>query len=198
MALRRPCNANDDDDEVVRDGEVVRTSVFMRDSAPRTRVFRARVFRDDDGEFEVTDAQADLIRDTRAALAFGLDDADQLHRPGFRFCDDAANEAKAKAYLQAVQDAENAYRTPPAEPPSAVGGFSKLTESRGGRVGDPCTCRGPEYPLDFGSPGHLEERDGNLVCVPDNPREDSQSKMDARDAAYLEYCRELSEAWRGK
>jgi len=181
---------HDDDDKVVRDGEVVRTSVFMHDSAPRTRVFR-----DADGEFEVTDAQADLIRDTRAALAFGLDDADQLHRPGFRFCDDAANEAKAKAYLQAVQDAENAYRTPPAEPPSAVGGFGSHGFS-GGRPGDPCTCRGPEYPLDFGSPGHLEERDGQLVCVPDSPRADSTH--DARQVAYDSMVADMCSAWRGK
>jgi hypothetical protein len=35
-----------------------------------------------------------------------------------------------------------------------------------------------------------------MVCVPDNPREDSQSKMDARDAAYIAMCAELTSAWK--
>src|SRR6516165_4131277 len=107
------------DSDVVKDGEKTRVGMMFRDEAG----LPGRVFLDDDGEIEVADWQADVIRDAKAAHRMGLDDGIDLHKPGFRFCDAAGNEAKAKAYLQAVQDAENAYKTPPAEPLSAVTGY---------------------------------------------------------------------------
>jgi len=180
--------------DVAKDGEAVRVPMFFKDE---DGLPGRRVFLDDDGEIEVADWQADVIRDAKVAHALGLEDGLDLHKPGFRLCDAAGHEAKAKAYLQAVQDAENAWRQPARDAgrDDPIAGFSKLTEFHGGRVGDPCTCRGPEYPLDFGSPGHLERRDGQLVCVPDNPREDSR---DERSRAYDEMCRLMQDAWRGR
>jgi hypothetical protein len=184
------------DSDVVKDGERIHVGMMFRDEDG----LPGRVFLDEDGiKTEAADWQIGYVRDCKVAHGLGLEDGESLHKPGFRFCDAAGHEAKAKAYLQAVQDAESAWKTPPAEPLSAVGGFGSHGFS-GGQPGDPCTCRGPEYPLDFGSPGHLEERDGRLVCVPDRERgrEDGRSKMDARDEAYVAMCRELENAWRGK
>jgi hypothetical protein len=99
-------------------------------------------------------------------------------------------------------------------------------QSRGSQPGDLCTVRasGPNdvYAWAFGSPGHLDK---NLVCVPDaDPRsatgdakrkrrtqyrdpegreqgtaeeeEDLQDARKARDAAYLDYEKKLTSAWK--
>jgi hypothetical protein len=70
-------------------------------------------------------------------------------------------------------------------------------QSRGSQPGDLCTCRGPEYPWAFGSPGHLDE---NLVCVPDSdPRASDARPKNAkaiRDEAYAAYEKDLTSAWK--
>jgi hypothetical protein len=43
-------------------------------------------------------------------------------------------------------------------------------KSQAQQEGDLCTCRGPEFPESFGSPGHLKMHQGKLVCVPDERR----------------------------
>jgi hypothetical protein len=195
--MRRKQQAGDDD--VIADGTVLRVGMMFRDEDG----LPGRVFRDDDGiKTEAADWQISYVRDCRVAHGLGLEDGEALHRPGARFCTDAAaNEAVAKAYLQAKQALQDAWRHPTrdAERDDPVTGYGSHG-FKGAKVGDPCTCRGPEFPLDVGSPGHLEERDGRLVCVPDRERgrEDSRSKMDARDEAYVAMCRELENAWRGK
>jgi hypothetical protein len=83
-----------DDDEVVADGDRVRVPLLMVDG-------------------EAVEAwQASYLADCAAAHKLGLDDGFDLHRPGYRFADAAGNEAKAKAYLQAVQDAADAWKHP--------------------------------------------------------------------------------------
>jgi hypothetical protein len=107
-------------------------------------------------------------------------------RPGFRYGRRSAldrqamSDAKAEAY--ALYDAElrQKYLTP-----EGLGGDPRITGagSRGAigqREGDVCTVRGPEFASAFGSPGHLRMRNGQLVCVPDNARDISRSRSDAK------------------
>jgi hypothetical protein len=71
-----------------------------------------------------------------------------------------------------------------------------------------CTCRGPEYPNDSGSPGTMQMVNGRMVCVPNKQRAD---KRDARDIATMQrqhrqnmatiqdqLAFELANAWRAK
>jgi hypothetical protein len=75
-------------------------------------------------------------------------------------------------------------------------------QSRGSRVNDPCTCRGPEYPNAFGSPGTTQMVGGRLVCVPNaDPRASDAARRpkDAktiRDEAYRAYDEDISSAWK--
>src|SRR5262245_12881700 len=69
------------------------------------------------------------------------------HRPGFVY-GDGNNDAKAQAFADANRDAEEAWKRP-------AGGYPP----EGAKAGDLCTYNG--------APGHLRERDGGLVCVPD-------------------------------
>jgi hypothetical protein len=127
------------------------------------------------------------------------------HRPGYRL---SARDAKGRdwscydAYDKSIES-ESGFGSAPA------------SEFRGDQPGDLCTVRGPEYPWDFGSPGHLDK---NLVCVPDNPRRaddtgvrpsffsnlakrsGSATGADARsirDRAYQDYEDDLTSAWKG-
>jgi|SRR6516225_7529600 hypothetical protein len=180
--MKQQRKRSDSDDDVIADGGVVRVPLMLRDGST----------------VDLEPWQRDVILGAR----LGLEDGESLHRPGARFCTDAAaNEAVAKAYLQSVRELQDAWRHPTRDAgrDDPITGFGS-PEFRGGQPGDPCTCRGPEFPLDFGSPGHLERRDGRLVCVPDRERgrENGRSRMDARDEAYVAMCRELENAWRGK
>jgi hypothetical protein len=163
-----------DGDDTVEDREVVRVPLLLMDGST----------------VDMEPWQRDVI----LAARLGLEDGESLHPPGFRFCDAAGAEAKAKALLQAQQEICDAWRNPTRDA-DPIGGFGSREMS--GKVGDVCTVSGPEYPLDHGSPGHFERRGGQLVCVPDVPRKDSQS-MDVRDIAYAESVRSLCDAWRGK
>jgi hypothetical protein len=100
------------------------------------------------------------------------------HRPGFA-CSDAVfnRDARESAYSDYEHDVTTAWKRDAREPGSIAT-----------QEGDLCTCRSPEYPDDFGSPGHVRWRNGRLTCVPDQP-----STRDATtiDEAYAEYCREL-------
>jgi len=37
-------------------------------------------------------------------------------------------------------------------------------------VGGVCTVQGADYPLDYGSPGHIKRVGSRIICVPDAPR----------------------------
>jgi hypothetical protein len=141
--------------------------------------------------FRMTDAQTLDLHDGRGGLVG--------HRPGFVVATDAAslNDAKAKAYDEVEARMTSAWRNP-------LTGSGSQTPV-GAQPGDLCTCRGVEYPNDFGAPGHLQERDGRLVCVPDQPRSASPPASrptagDAaaiKDAAYRSWEDEKCSAWRG-
>jgi hypothetical protein len=90
-----------------------------------------------------------------------------LHQPGFRLLsNDAAAAAKARAYAAYEQSLRDAWRG------DAVGEDE---------VGAVCTVRNGEFPLDFGSPGHIRMYKGKPTCVPDNPRRKADAKRRRRD-----------------
>jgi hypothetical protein len=163
---------------ILRDGQRVRVSLFMRDGAINpnlTPTQRAKALA----------AQQTLVSD-------GSSNPMAMHKPGFRYLTDAnrraiGDAAKAKAYQEVEQADANAWK----------GATSRLN-LRDQQEGDPCTVSGPDYPDDFGSPGTLQMgNDGELVCVPGNldaRRQDS--RIDAREAAYRAYDEEMSVAWR--
>ena len=93
--------------------------------------------------------------------------------------DHAALERSRQAYADVDAQAANAWKRNANNP----------------GVGGPCTVRGPEYPEAFGSPGTLQKRNGELVCVP-NQRKDAAA-FDAKAQAYADYDREMANAWRG-
>jgi hypothetical protein len=123
-----------------------------------------------------------------------------LGRPGFRL--NAAHDAAARRrlYDQYDEDIGQQWKNPP--------------QMHFAGEGDVCTVRGPEYPDDEGSPGHLRRIKGKLVCVPDDnnnktdalrartparayakPAEDHKLTM---DELYRSLDRDLENAWRGK
>jgi hypothetical protein len=218
--MRRKPKSNDS--EVVKDGDRVRVPLMLRDGEParlsdaqldalpgwqRDAILAHRARVAVDASARAARAFSDEIAtDTPATVvdAFGGDGL-ALRRPGARYLhaglkstDHALHAVRAmqrqEAYLQAKQDLQDAWRHPArdAERDGPITGYGSHGFS-GGRLGDPCTCRGPEYPLDFGSPGRLEERNGELICVPDRKREGG---LDARAAAYQDSVRELMAAWK--
>jgi hypothetical protein len=103
------------------------------------------------------------------------------HRPGYIFGLDSNDDARARAYADANAEAEAAWRTPPAKPLPA-GAYP----SNGARNGDICTING--------APGHLRERDGGLICVPDEQHD--AARFDDRERALAEVAARDRDAWR--
>jgi hypothetical protein len=126
---------------------------------------------------------------TLPRLADGL--PAQAHRNGWRL---PARDSKDLELLYAQRDAETstAYLTPTGY------GSTPSTELRGSKPGDACTCRGVDFPLDVGSPGHIELHEGRLRCRPDNPKSatDARSLKQVRDLAYQAYENDLVNAWK--
>lgn len=173
MVKRRNCEEEEEElheeeenDAILRDGQSVRVSLFMRDGAINP---------------DLTPTQrgkALAHQQTQDAVArrFGLSDALQLHRPGFRYnTDSAALERTRQAYALVDAEAANAWRKDP------TGTF------RGQQAGDLCTING--------APGHLRKVNGKFECVPD--RIQDAATFDAKAQAYADYDREMSNAWRG-
>jgi hypothetical protein len=108
------------------------------------------------------------------------------NRPGYRIPSASMHDSKRQRELDrlyAERDAatENAWRE----------------DFIGASEGDPCTCRGSDFPDDIGSPGHLELHEGRLICTPDNPSaNDARSVRDARTRAYLDYDRFITTAYK--
>jgi hypothetical protein len=156
-------------DSILRDGERLRVPLYMRDGSVNPDLLPHQ--------------RAKAAQQTQDAVArkFGLSDALQFHRPGFRRNTDAAAlERILQAYADAEIEAANAWKG------------NATTDQR---AGDPCTCRGPEYLDDFGSQGTLQLRNGDWVCVPNKKRQDAAS-FDSKAQAYAEYDREMANAWR--
>jgi hypothetical protein len=128
-----------------------------------------------------------------------------LHRPGYLTRDSAATQRVNDAYASYETSLRGAYRdADPGWPSGAGAGFAGTYE---GRTGDACTVRNAEYPNDFGSPGHLENRGGRMICVPDNPRSNSSPPLseasadarrlgDAKQQAMDDYLNDLQNAWK--
>jgi hypothetical protein len=113
------------------------------------------------------------------------------HKPGFIVSDaHEADQEVARAYVDAERALTSAWQDSPS---TGAGSNSPI----GAHEGDICTCRGAEYPNDFGSAGHLRmQNDGTLVCVPDNPKS-KDANTDPRQAALDAYDLEISQRWRG-
>jgi hypothetical protein len=133
--------------KVLRDGARLRVPMFLRDGQPNP-----------------------TLSPTQAAIAANrrqLSDQELAScRPGFRFATTARRDAKAEAYALYDAEVSNMWKT-------GFGGDPRLTGAGsqgaiGQREGDICTVRGPQFPDAFGSPGHLQRRNGELVCVPDD------------------------------
>ena len=154
-------------DGILRNHAVARVPLYMKDGSINPNLTPTQ--------------RGKAAQQTQDAVArrFGLTDGLQLHRPGFRRnTDSAALERSRQAYADADTQAANAWR------------------GNDQRAGDPCTVRGPEYPLDFGSAGTLQKRNGDWVCVPNKKRHDAAA-LDSKVAAYADYDREMANAWRG-
>jgi hypothetical protein len=150
-----------------------------------------------------------VLRD-RHAFRVPMRFADAAHQPGFVRVSDASAITDAKAEAAKAYDAYDArlttaWKDAPPVPPTGFGSRAFL----GAQAGDLCTCRGLEFPDDFGAPGHLQARNGVLVCCPDNPKTQAapqQPQSDKRnqrvdhagttDAAYADYDRDLQDAWK--
>lgn len=121
-----------------------------------------------------------------------------LHKPGFHVLDDAAGAySKQKAYETYDENIRRAYLDIQSD--DQVTGFGS-GELRGSQENDICTVRNADFPLDFGSPGHMRMYNGKLTCVPDRPR--SKAANDTRDHAsvmaeeHSRYEQSLRDAWR--
>jgi hypothetical protein len=175
---KRPRIEDDDPDSpfdkngLLKDQHTARVPLMLRDSAPQWQDSADRYF----------DRKGVKVRD-------GANGVQGLHRPGFRLDATVSTDEREAAY--------RAYDT-------AIGAAYKQHDAsgvqRGGQVGDVCMVSGPEYPLDHGSPGHLQMRGGQLVCVPDAPRAKASSRDHGltMDAAYQNYDRDLANAWRSR
>ena len=141
------------------------------------------------------------------ARGFGLTDALQLHRPGFRRnSDSAALERSRRAY----QDAEAADRDAWRNPTPRLD-YSEHTGSDPSRTGAGAPAKGSNAPAGSypysaaaegapcsvdGSPGTLVREGNSLVCKP-RQRQDAMG-LDPKQVAYDEYDRIASNAWRGR
>jgi hypothetical protein len=119
--------------------------------------------------------------------AYGNADLFALSRPGPRYPTQrtTADVMREVAYQDSEQAAQDAWRTGPPKPLPA-GAYP----SNGAKVGDICTING--------APGHLRDRDGGLVCVPDDDDTGDAMTGDARERAYAQRALEDENAWRGR
>jgi hypothetical protein len=118
--------------------------------------------------------------------AYGNADAYAMSRPGPRYptVRTTRDVAREVAYQDSEQAARDAWRTGPPKPLPA-GAYP----AEGAKVGDVCTING--------QPGRLCDRDGGLVCVPDDDDTDDAA-TDARERAYAQRALEDENAWRGR
>ena len=116
---RRVHYANDGCGDVLAPGETLRVPLFQMDAA-------------------VDDLQLSVMLDTierERARRFGLRDAADLRKPGFRYnTSDAARDAREEARERYLDELENAWRAPPV----GAGERGQI----GQREGDTCTING--------------------------------------------------------
>jgi hypothetical protein len=175
---------------ILRDGAVTRVRLMMRDGAINPRLTPAQR------------AKAAQQTEDAAARRFGLTDALQLHRPGFRRSQDAAalertraaytayDAADAAAYKQTREfGGDEPRNTGSGAPGRGNGAPAGAYPYSAAAEGSACTTNG--------APGHLRKVNGKLECVP-GQRQDAAT-VDAKAAAYADYDREMATAYlRGK
>ena len=165
----------EDDDNILQDGQSFRVSMTQRDSlSPLQR-------------------SVAVARDSKPVITDGrTTDPTALNRPGFRV--PTVNDRKATRDAYAEKDFQDsvAWRTD-AQPrgQSSESGFGSKGPI-GQRAGDICMTGGH-------APGHLHNINDQLVCVPDpdDYRTDSSGRtVDQRQAEYLAYDQRISSAWK--
>jgi hypothetical protein len=178
------------DDDVVPDGGWVRTPMWAMDGVQREIAADARrrkvVELDPMGRVRSTFEEEEEIEEDATTI-----DA-AMHRPGYRTAR-VSDAAAHTAYDEYVRGLTDSWRTTDQPAPHV-----------GPREGDPCMTDDKE-------PSRWQRRGDALVCVPDNNRidfdtasttvprmMDEASAQAIRDAAYLQMCNELINAWRTK
>jgi hypothetical protein len=129
------------------------------------------------------DAAQRAAAERHYARRFGLRDAADLRRPGFRLQPDAtARDAKLQAYDAYEKHLATAYLSPHAENTGVGSQGPRETRS----VGDRCLIQGQN--------GHLYEADdGSLICVPDQW---GDAALDDRAIEHARYIDHITNAWR--
>jgi hypothetical protein len=155
-----------DERGVLKDGRTVRVSLMDALDV------RTKKKPDDDDEDEDDNEEGDDVgANDGLRITDGQGNSDLgLHRPGFRIAD-------GKPRVKDHYDSYNA---------RAANSFKG--DAVGGSEGDTCTIDG--------SPGHLQTRNGQLVCVPDEPATDDHATTDQRDAAYEAYNENIRNLWK--
>ena len=178
-------------DAILRDGQTLRVPLYMRDGAINpnlTPTQRAKALHDQ----QTADARA---------RSFGLTDALQLHKPGFRRSTDAAA-------LERSRQAYAAYDAADAAAYKQTRDYGEFTGSEARNPGAGAPGRGSNappgaYPLIAGegspcsingAPGTLVRQGNSLVCQP--RRSQDAAAFDAKAQAYTEYDRDMANAWR--
>ena len=181
-------------DALLKDGQTLRVPLYLKDGTINPRLTPTQR-----GKAEYNQQLADA-----QARKFGLQDALQLHRPGFRRNTDSAalersqqayaayDAADAAAYKQTRDYSEHTggdpARTGAGAPAKGSGAPAGAYPYSAAAEGTSCTING--------APGVLVRQGNSLVCQP--RRSQDAAAFDAKQAAYDEYDRIASNAWRSR
>jgi hypothetical protein len=150
-------------EDILRDGETLHVPLFLMDGSINPDLNEVQ-------KAVALDAGARQRTFSLAAQRFGLQDAAQLHRPGWRFNATAdaveATHEREAAHVEYLLRLRDAYKSPP--PPYG----REVTGA--------------------GSSGPRGEREGDSVCVPDRSHQDAMTM----DEVYRAYDLEISQRWR--
>jgi hypothetical protein len=177
--MRTTRRRNDDDEGhgILRDGEVRRVPLYLRDGGDGWRADMPRHFHGD-GRFGFDDVadrrkKRTVRYDPRGRLSgtseTEIEEDDAMHdvaprRPGFT---DEALDRIEEAYQQSEQRDANAWRNLRSHGEADV--RSMMGDRWGGKVGSECTING--------APGHLKMVRGELQCVPDDNAQDAAPRL---------------------
>ena len=183
----------EDDNDTLRDGEVLRVPLRLADGSMNPALD------------QLQRAIAQQRMDNADATRFGLNDALAVHRPGYRYqTDERALAIKDEAYSQYNARIGTAYRD--ADHTAPLEGAGEHGFAFGGRaIGDLCTVRNV-HSGDLGEEGDagtVRRVGDRLCCVSDRYYREatgaeatSDGLTDERDAAYEEHRQYLENSWR--
>jgi hypothetical protein len=183
---------NFDSRGLLRDGQTLRVPLYLRDGAINPRLTPTQRAK----------AQHDQQTADARARQFGLTDALQFHRPGFRRNTDAAALARARQAYAAYDAADAAAYKQTRDYSEHTGGDPDRTGT--GAPGRGSNAPAGAYPLSAGegtactingAAGTLVRQGNSLVCQP--RRATDAAAFDAKAQAYADYDREMANAWRG-